>query len=183
MRRNDIPNILTIIRMLLVIPIVYGLLTQHEELAFYILVIAAFTDSIDGYIARQFHWSSRLGSVLDPLADKILMVSVFGVLSYLGEVPFWLLSMVVLREIVLISGTVILHLIIGPYEIHPIKISKLNTFLQILLTFLLVFNKSFAVIPTIWIALLMYVVFVTTLVSMLAYMWTWTGKIFGRKEV
>ena len=183
MKRENIPNILTILRMLLAIPIVYSLLIPHYELAFYLLIIAAVTDSIDGYIARQFQWSSRLGSMLDPLADKILMVSVFIVLAYVGEVPMWLLSMVLLREMVLITGTIVLHLAIGPYQIHPIIISKVNTFLQIFLTFILVFNKGFAMMPIIWVQGLMCLVFATTFASMLAYIWIWTGKILGRREI
>ncbi len=183
MKREYIPNILTVFRILLTAPIVYALLTHHYTWAFYVLLVAGITDSIDGFLARHYHWSSRLGSALDPLADKILMVSVFLTLAYLEQVPLWFLGMVILREIVLVTGTIILRLVAGPYEIHPIWISKVNTFLQIVLTFLLCFNLSYPVIAANWLSYLMYLVFTTTLISMLAYMWIWSGQILGRREI
>jgi cardiolipin synthase len=180
MNSKNIPNLLTVLRIFLTIPIVMFLCQGEYTWAFYLLVIASFTDAIDGYLARAYHWHSRMGSALDPLADKVLMVSVFLVLTYLAQIPFWLLGMVILREIVLVTGTIILRYIMGPYDIEPIIVSKLNTCLQITLAFLLVFNLSYVWFPRTWIIFMMYAVFTTTLVSMLAYMWIWSRKLLGR---
>jgi cardiolipin synthase len=182
MKSENIPNLLTIMRLLLTVPIVYFLFERRFEPAFYLLLLAGLSDGVDGYLARAYHWHSRLGSLLDPLADKMLMLGVFTMLTYLHQVPVWLLSIVILREVVLMSGTVVLHCVVGPYDIEPIIISKVNTFLQIILTFLLIFNLSYHFVPVAWVNGLMYVVFTTTLVSMLAYMWIWSRRLLRQRE-
>lgn len=173
MRREYIPNIITVLRLALVGPIVISLLTHHNQAAFWLFVVAGLTDAIDGYLARRFRWISRWGAMVDPLADKFLMVSTFLVLGYLSIFPLWLLLMLVVRELVIVSGGVVYHFWIGAYEFIPTRISKLNTCLQIILIICLMFNLSYALIPAEWLEYLMLMVFATSLVSLINYIVVW----------
>ncbi len=173
MRREYIPNIITLFRLMLISPIVCTLLIHQYRIAFILFFIAGLTDAVDGYLARRFHWISRWGAIVDPLADKLLMVSTFLTLGYLGVFPLWLLAMIVIREIVIVSGGTLYHLLIGEYEFSPTYISKINTCLQIILTTLLVFNLSFPIISPQLLHILMITVFSTSLISLIDYMWVW----------
>jgi cardiolipin synthase len=173
MRPEYIPNIITVLRLILIGPIIFTLLMGEYRWAFCLFLIAGITDAVDGYLARRFHWISRWGAMVDPVADKLLMVTTFLTLGYLGVFPLWLLAMVVIREIVIVSGGTLYHFLIGEYEFSPTRISKLNTCLQIIFTTLLLFALSFPIIPTWFLDCLMVAVFFTSLISLLNYMWVW----------
>ncbi len=190
MRPEYIPNIITILRLILVGPIVIGLLTRHNHLAFWLFVVAGLTDAIDGYLARRFKWISRWGAMVDPLADKFLMVTTFLTLGYLSIFPLWLLSMFVIRELVIVVGGVIYHFWIGVYDFVPTRISKLNTCLQIILIISLMFNLSYALIPTTWLFILMIITFLTSLLSLADYVFVWgrrawlhTKRFAGQRKI
>lgn len=176
MRPEYIPNSITILRLILIPPIIFSLLFDRYKLAFSLFCIAGFTDAIDGYLARKFHWISRWGSMVDPLADKLLMAMTFLTLGYIHVVPLWLLITVVLRDVIIVSGGVAYHLLIGTYEFKPSLISKCNTFLQIMLIILLMFQLAFTLIPVFILVLLMKLVFITSLVSLIDYMIVWGYK-------
>lgn len=173
MRPEYIPNIITIVRLILVGPIVVGLLTGHYQMAFWLFVTAGLTDAIDGYLARRFKWISRWGAMVDPLADKLLMVCTFLTLGYLAIFPLWLLLTLLLREIVIVTGGVAYHFWIGVYDFIPTKISKLNTCLQIVLITGLMCDLSYAFIPASWLSMLMVVVALTSSISLIDYIWVW----------
>jgi Phosphatidylglycerophosphate synthase len=173
MRPEYIPNIITILRLVLIGPIIFTLLMAEYRLSFCLFLIAGITDAVDGYLARRFHWISRWGAMVDPLADKLLMVITFLTLGYLGVFPLWLLIMVVIREVVIVSGGTLYHFLIGEYEFVPTRISKVNTCLQIILTTLLMFTLSFPIIPIWFLEILMGIVFLTSLISLLDYIWVW----------
>ncbi|MBB70932.1 MAG: CDP-alcohol phosphatidyltransferase [Legionellales bacterium] len=176
MKRADIPNIITIARIILVIPILLALMWQSYTLAFWLFVIAGVSDAVDGFLARRFHWMSRLGGVLDPLADKALLLISFITLGFLGHMPVWLVVMVVVRDIVIVSGGFAYHFLIGEYDFKPTWISKVNTFLQIFLLALTLLQLSYYVLPAHWLEWLMVLVFITSLVSMLDYVVVWGCK-------
>lgn len=173
MRPEYIPNIITLLRLILVGPIVFSLLVGHYRLAFLLFVVAGITDAVDGYLARRFKWISRWGAMVDPLADKLLMVATFLTLGYLGIFPLWLLIIFVVREVVIVTGGTAYHFWIGEYEFVPTRISKLNTCLQIILTILFMFQLSFPIIPPKFMDALMFIVCGTSLISLLDYMWVW----------
>ena len=126
-----IPNILTLARIALV-PWLIVLLQEHEfQLSLLVFVVAGVTDALDGFIAKRFNASSKLGAILDPLADKALLVSSYVMLSVMELIPFWLMVVVVFRDIAIIGGFLILVLFYGSIEMKPLRSSKLNTFLQI----------------------------------------------------
>jgi cardiolipin synthase len=128
-----VANMITILRFLLVPAVVYWLLIGDWRLAFAGFVLAGVSDALDGFVARQFNQRSKLGGYLDPMADKLLLVSVFIVLGLLGELPLWLVIAAVSRD-GLIVGAVVLSSMMGtPVEVKPLMVSKANTAIQIVL--------------------------------------------------
>ena len=128
-----IPNLITILRFLLVPAVVLAMLNMRWDWAFAGFLVAGISDGVDGFIARRFNQHSKLGAYLDPMADKLLLVSVFVVLGYMGELPLWLVIAAVSRD-ALIVGAVLLSTIMGnPVAMKPLYVSKANTAAQIAL--------------------------------------------------
>lgn len=183
MKSEYIPNIITIFRLILITPIVVSLIMGHYYLAFILFTIAGFTDAVDGYLARRFQWISRWGAMVDPVADKLLMMMTFLTLGYIKIIPLWLLITVVLRDVMIVLGGMAYHFMIGAYEFKPSLISKCNTFLQIILVIALVFQLAFTVIPGFMINLLMILVFLTSVISLVDYIIVWGIKAWRAQKI
>ncbi|MBX3596012.1 MAG: CDP-alcohol phosphatidyltransferase family protein [Rhizobiaceae bacterium] len=138
-----IPNLITIIRFLLVPAVVYALLLGEWGWAFVGFVVAGVSDAVDGFIARHFNQASALGSYLDPVADKVLLVSVFIVLGYLDQLPLWLVIAVVSRDALIVCAVVLSSLMGNPVEMKPLPVSKLNTAVQIVLAAFILGEQAF----------------------------------------
>ena len=128
---KSIPNALTVLRILLVLPFSWAMLNEHYLLALGLLFIAGLTDGLDGFLARHFGWYSWFGSVADPIADKILLVVSYLILGYLGHMPAWLVYLVVGRDLVIFSGSFIYWRLVGHFEGKPSWLGKICTFLLI----------------------------------------------------
>ena len=128
-----LPNAISIARVLLVAPLVAAVVDERYELALALLVVAGFSDGLDGFLAKRFDWRTRLGGLLDPIAYKLLLVSLFVVLAYCGLVPLGLAAVVVGRDIVIVAGALAYQLFIAPVMGEPAKISKLNSACQLAL--------------------------------------------------
>ena len=140
-----IPNVITLLRFFLVPGVVFALLSGRMEWALAGFVIAGVSDGVDGFIARQFNQRSVLGAYLDPMADKLLLVSVFVVLGLMGNLPLWLVIAAVSRD-ALIIGAVLLSTIMGhPVEMKPLYVSKANTAMQIVLAAFILAELAFGV--------------------------------------
>ncbi len=126
-----LPNAICIVRVLLVGPIVVMLLDERYLAALVLIAIAGFSDALDGYLARAFDWRTPLGSLLDPAADKLLIISVFLTMTILGLVPIFITVVVVLRDVVIIGGAAAYQWLIAPVQGEPTVISKLNTACQL----------------------------------------------------
>lgn len=176
MAKKDIPNIISLLRILLVLPVVYLLLQGEFAWALLLFLIAGISDGVDGYLAKRNHWQSRLGSILDPLADKLLLISSFMVLGWLAVIPMWLVLAVLLRDLVIIIGGVAYHVLIGEYEMTPTIVSKMNTFAQISLVLITVFSNGLYLLPEAVIDFIVHVVLATTLLSGADYVWVWGKK-------
>ena len=128
-----LPNIISLLRLLLV-PLIIGFVANEQwHFALYGVMIAGISDAVDGYIARHYDLRTELGSYLDPLADKALLVSMFVTLGLLGLFPFWLVTLVVTRDVLIVGGILLAWLLGSPLAMRPAKLSKLNTVGQILL--------------------------------------------------
>ena len=128
---KHLPNFLTIVRMLLVVPFVIVLYNGHYLSALTLLFVAGVTDGLDGFLARQFGWYSWFGSVADPIADKLLLVASYVVLGMLGHIPIELTYLVVGRDALIFSGAGLYWFFVGRFEGRPTLLGKLCTFVMI----------------------------------------------------
>ena len=160
---NNLPNIISVFRLCLVLPITWVLLEKNYNVALILFFIAGFSDALDGFLAKKFDWSSKLGTMLDPMADKILLNVCYLTLSYLTLIPWWLTAVIFLRDLIL---TVIgLHYYFHDvnFKIQPTMLSKLNTFLQILLVFGIILIESLAIeFSMSWLVILVLISTLTT---------------------
>lgn len=173
---RHIPNALCVLRMLLVVPVTWLLLRHEYTLTLVVFAIAAVTDGLDGFLAKRFDWCSELGKILDPLADKILLVSVFVTLSVMGLVPAWLAITAVGRDVVITGGAIAYNTLYGYPHGKPTVVSKLNTVLQIAYVLLIVAAHAADRIPDAAIMTLGATVFVVAIISGLDYVITYTRK-------
>ena len=176
LRASHIPNIICILRILLVVPIVITLRDGEFTIALVLIFIAGFSDVLDGFLARQFDWRTRLGGLLDPLADKLLLVTVMLTLTSLDLVPWWLTFVVIGRDVVIISGAIAYNLLIEMVKPEPTIISKINTMLQLLYIVLVIAQQAFGWPPAIAIILAGTGVFCTSVVSGMDYVMSWSRK-------
>ncbi len=169
----QIPNLLSALRILLVVPIVALLLQRDFEGALLLFALAGVSDGLDGWLARRYGWFSRLGSVLDPVADKLLLVSSYLVLGALGLLPWWLVVAVLGRDLVIVAGAVAYHYLVGPYDMAPSLLSKVNTALQILLVLVVVADQVLGWLGPVALQALFWGVLATTVASGVNYVLVW----------
>lgn len=124
-------NRLTILRILMTPVITILLLYRYTAAALAVFVVAGITDGLDGFVARRHGQRSALGAVLDPIADKLLLISAVIVLTILNELPRWFTIIVVSRDVILVGGAVILYMFIGEMAMPPSWLGKTTTVLQI----------------------------------------------------
>ncbi len=167
-----------IFRILLVGPVVWLLWHGDFVTTLWLFFIAGFSDGLDGFLARRFGWRSRLGGILDPLADKFLMVSTFITLTLIGLLPLWLAALVVGRDLVIVTGGVIYNWLFGAVQPQPTDISKLNTILQLVLVLVVVSGAGFGWPVDSWVIALGASVMVTTIISGVDYVWHWGRKAY-----
>jgi len=138
----NIPNSLTILRILLV-PCYVGLLVYGRfDQALIVLIVAGITDALDGAIARVTNQHTKLGAVLDPLADKLLLTSGFITLSLIHLIPSWVTILVVSRDVILMLGTAVAHVTDSHVDITPTFLGKGTTFLQLSYIVMVIFLSS-----------------------------------------
>ena len=128
---RHIPNLICLLRIVLILPLVIAMREGQQERIIVLFTIAAVSDGLDGYLAKRFGWTSDLGRVLDPLADKLLLVTVFITAAWLDIAPWWLTAAAVMRDLVIGFGAIIYRLWLGPLNGRPTVISKVNTTLQL----------------------------------------------------
>ena len=175
-----IPNALTVFRLVLIAPFLV-LLYQHEYVyAFYIFLLAGFTDGLDGWLARYFHWQSPLGSFIDPLADKLLVASSFISLALIGELPWWLVILVFLRDLTISVGVIAWYWFVQrKLNFEPTLLSKINTTLQLALVTTCLFELAFFTFSTVVINTLILITALTTAATYIDYVCTWGKKAFS----
>ena len=177
-----LPNALTLFRTIAVVPIVYWLLTERYVAALLLAMSAGLSDLLDGYLARRFGWMTHFGGVLDPLADKLLLVSTTLTLAWLGHLPWWLVGLVVLRDLVIVFGGFYYHYRIDRIvSAAPTPLSKWNTFAQIVLIVAIMLGLAFPAWQGSWSDWLVFVVAITTTASGVQYVIVWSDKARGQR--
>ena len=170
---RHLPNLISMLRILMVPPVAWLIVEQHYALALGLFVVAGVSDGVDGFLAKHYGWTSRLGSILDPLADKLLLSVSFVTLAWLGHLPLWLALLVLARDLVIIVGGVVYHHMVGRFSMRPTLLSKFNTFLQIVLVALVLLELAWLPLPG-WLVEVPIVLLVLTVVgSGVDYIWTW----------
>ena len=129
----NLPNLITIARILLVPIMVWAIASQEMRVAFFLFLAAGLSDAVDGFLAKRFNMASELGAYLDPLADKVLIVSIYVSLGITEAIPRWLVILVVSRDLLIVGGIMLAWVLGNPLQIKPLMVSKLNTVAQILL--------------------------------------------------
>jgi len=166
---RQIPNLITALRILLIVPIAMALLHHELRIALGLFVLGAASDLLDGFIAKRFGWQSALGGVLDPAADKLLLATSFVVLAVMHLVPLWLMETAVARDLIIVSGAIAYRLWLGPIEAQPSKLSKLNTLCQALFILCVIARQQF-LRPAAWVIVTLgALTFLTTAVSGIDY--------------
>jgi cardiolipin synthase (CMP-forming) len=162
--------------MLLTVPVVWAILDGRYPLALALFFIAGFTDGLDGFLAKRFSWESRLGGLLDPAADKLLLVASFISLWWAGYVPGWLLFAVVTRDLVIVIGAGLYQWRVGGFIAEPSIISKLNSVLQLLYVLLVLSWLVFGMPGPVAVGALGWLVLATTVVSGTDYVVRWSSR-------
>lgn len=177
----NLPNLITLGRLMLVPLAVWLIVNERYGLAFWVLVLAGVSDALDGYIAKRFNWQTRLGALLDPIADKALLVSLYVTLGIAGRLPSWLVILVVFRDAMIVGGFLLIQAIAASHRFDPLYISKVNTLLQIALVGLVLAQLGLAVDARLVVLALVLAVAVTTVLSGLSYLVRW-ARILARSE-
>jgi cardiolipin synthase (CMP-forming) len=166
---RQIPNLISSLRILLIVPIAVALLRHELIIALGLFFLAAVSDLLDGFIAKRFGWQSTLGGVLDPAADKLLLATSFVVLAVMQLVPLWLMATAVARDLIIVSGAAAYRLWLGPVEARPSNLSKLNTLCQALFILCVIARQQFSQ-PDAWVIVTLgALTFLTTAVSGIDY--------------
>lgn len=171
-----LPNAISLMRIALVAPILMLILNDNFAWALGLFAFAGFSDGLDGYLAKRFDWHTRLGALLDPVADKLLVAGTFITLAYTQDIPVWLASVVILRDVIIVAGATAYNFLVRPVEGEPTRVSKLNTALQLLFLLFVLSRAGFGWPEQISITVLGASVLVTVVISGLDYVWSWAGR-------
>ncbi|MBT8084400.1 MAG: CDP-alcohol phosphatidyltransferase family protein [Woeseia sp.] len=176
MRLHWLPNAISILRIALVLPILWLLKEDKFVTALVLFILAAISDGIDGWLAKRFDWRTRLGALLDPIADKLLIAGVFAFLILGDHIPLWLGIMVIVRDVVIVGGATAYNFLVRPVQGRPTRISKLNTALELLLVVFVLARAAFEWPPKISVTVLGAAVLVTVVVSGIDYVLSWSRR-------
>ncbi len=176
MNLSFLPNLLTVARMLVVPPMVWLLLVGQYQWALALAVFAGVSDLLDGWLARRFSWQSRWGGIYDPLADKLLMMAGYLTLGWLAELPWWLIGLVISRDLVIVIGGYVYYTRFERFEAEPTQLSRLNTFCQVSLMWFVLLRLAGLPLPREAQIGLVWLVGVMAVVTLVQYVWIWTGR-------
>ncbi len=171
-----IPNAISLVRIALVLPILMLILQGQHAWALGLFFFAGFSDGLDGYLAVRFSWQTRLGGLLDPVADKLLVAGLFITLAWVGLIPTWLATVVILRDVVIFGGAVAYNFLIEPVQGEPSRISKLNTALELMFLFFVLSEAGFGWPEPITLTVLGASILVTVVISGADYVWSWSRR-------
>jgi cardiolipin synthase len=170
---RHVPNVITVVRGVL-IPVIGALLLQERYVeAFWTLVASALSDLVDGQIARRFNARSRFGAIADPVADKLTMLTVTLLLAWQGLIPVWLATAIVIRDVVIVGGALAYHRFFGHVEVAPTWLSKLNTAFEFVMLAAVIADAAALLDDRAMLPLLFAAVFATVVTSGVQYVWIW----------
>ena len=166
---RHLPNILTVTRIVLVFPFVWFMFNEQYDRALWTLLLAGVSDGVDGFLARQYNWRSQFGSIADPVADKILLITTFLTLGLTDHLPWWVVAVVVSRDLYIFCGAIAYWFVVGRYEGSPTMLSKTCTFMMIVLGLVVIANLVWPLVPPPLLLWLSYLVVGLSFISMGQY--------------
>jgi len=169
----NLPNLITIARILLVPVVVWAIAQRQMQIAFLLFLAAGASDAVDGFLAKRLGMASELGAHLDPLADKVLIVSIYVSLGVTDAIPRWIVILVVSRDILIIGGIMLAWFLDKPMTVRPLLVSKLNTAAQIVFACLVLASLGFGFDAARTRTALLWTVAALTLISVGFYVREW----------
>lgn len=176
MNLSWLPNAITGLRILLIPPVLLLILEGDYSLALALFVVAGFSDGLDGFLARRYGWHSRLGGLLDPVADKLLVAGLFITLTVAGHIPLWLTVIVIGRDLVIIGGATAYNFLIGPVPGEPTMIGKANTVVTLLYLLMVLCQQAAGWPDDAVLIVLGAATFVTVAISGIDYVLSWSRR-------
>lgn len=172
----NLPNLITISRLLLVPVFIWILWQQRYGVALAIFLAAGLSDAIDGYLARRLNQVTRFGAMLDPIADKIAIFAALVVLTALERIPLWLAFAMIGRDLIILSGAAFYRMLAGSLEMSPTTLGKLHAFFAYLMVCLVLGNAATIVEASAWLAWLFDILLISAVISSAQYIWVWGNK-------
>ncbi len=179
-RLRWLPNGVSLFRLFLVLPLFFFIMDERARAALAVVFAAALSDGLDGFLAKRFDWKTRLGSVLDPAADKLLLSGAFLALTLVGLSPPWLFALVLLRDLVISIGAYAYRRIMGRLNVRPTRVGKLNTLVQFLFVTMLLANRPYLHLGARSLAFMTGAVTLSTLLSGIDYVWAYGWPALGQ---
>lgn len=172
--RLTLPTWITLLRFMFVPLLLWFLAQANWAAALLTFILAGASDWLDGYLARRLQLQSDIGALLDPLADKAMLLAASAMLLWLGLIPLWLAGAIILRDVLIVSGGVMYHWHVGPVEIAPTRLGKLNTLFEFTLLTAVLLRQALAAD---WQLLPAYLLLLgSILLSGGHYVWLWASK-------
>ena len=173
---RHLPNFICLVRIALIWPTIDALYGGQFWTALVLVAVCAISDGLDGWLAKRFNWQSHLGKILDPLADKLLLVSLFLTATWMNLVPWWLTAVVVGRDVMIGSGAVVFRLWFGPLQGRPTILSKINTGMQLAVVLAAILGTATGLPTPEMVTALAFVTLLTTVVSGADYLAMFTRR-------
>jgi len=173
---RHLPNLICLVRIALVWPTVDALQSGNYWTALILVAVCAVSDGVDGWLAKRFNWTSHLGKLLDPLADKLLLVALFLTATWVNLVPWWLTAVVVARDVLIGSGAVVFRFWFGPLHGRPTIVSKINTGMQLAVALAAILGAATGLPTPEMVTALAFLTLLTTIVSGADYLLVFTRR-------
>jgi cardiolipin synthase (CMP-forming) len=175
----NLPNLITLGRLLSVPVAIWLVLSNEIAAAFWLFIIAGLSDAVDGFLAKHFDQRSHLGALLDPAADKALLVSMYVTLGLSNHLPTWLVILVVFRDVLIVGGFLLVTALGHPMRWEPLLVSKVNTALQIALIGVVLAELGLGLGLHLLASVLVYATGATTVISGAGYLMRWSRALAG----
>ena len=173
-----IPNGITVLRLILVLPIAFSIVEKNYIAAFLLFAISGFSDGLDGFIARRYGWVSAFGKLIDPLADKLMMMTTTLTLGLLGHFPVMLMVLIIVKDLTILSGVFPYTTLAGFPKIQPNFLGKCTTAAQIFLLVSVLLNLGFpGTLPEPFFIVFFWIVAIMTSFDGAIYLWIWTLRL------
>jgi cardiolipin synthase len=175
---RSIPNGITVLRLILVLPIAFSIVEESYITAFLLFGVSGFSDGLDGFIARRYGWVSAFGKLIDPLADKLMMITTVLTLGLLGHFPVMLMVLIIVKDLTVLGGVFSYTTLAGFPSIQPNFLGKCTTAAQIFLLVSVLLNLGFpGMLPELFFSVFFWIVAIMTSFDGVIYLWLWTLRL------